>query len=79
MENIVVRVHIDRAATRDNILLLAKKKGFSVQEFNRLVKDVSARYRCAAGKSRLSEIDRYAVFAQVLDVRLDDLFVVSTN
>lgn len=77
--NSVSKVHLDRAATKDNILSIAKFKGFSVQDYNRTVKDFSARYREAAHKTRLSEIDKYAVIAQVLDVRLDDLFVITES
>ena len=41
------------------------------------IKEMSARYREVAHKTRLSEIDKYVVIAQVLDVRLDELFIVT--
>lgn len=73
----VSNVHLDRAATQAKILSMAQSKGFSVQEYNKAVKDMSARYREASRKARLSEIDKYVVIAQVLDVKLDELFIVT--
>ncbi len=77
MINNVLRVHLDRPATQAKILSMAQSKGFSVQQYNRAVRDFSARYRQASRKTRLSEIDKYVVIAQVLDVRLDELFIVT--
>lgn len=77
MINNVSNVHLDRAATQAKILSMAQSKGFSVQKYNKAVKDMSARYKEASHKARLSEIDKYFVIAQVLDVRLDELFIVT--
>ena len=77
MINNVSRVHLDRPATQAKILSMAQSKGFSVQQYNRAVRDLSARYRQAAQKTRLSEIDKYVVIAQVLNARLDDLLVIT--
>ena len=79
MINNVSRVHLDRPATQAKILSMAQSKGFSVQEYNKAVKDMSARYREASRKARLSEIDKYVVISQVLNARLDDLFVIAEN
>ena len=77
MINNVPNIHLYRPATQAKILSMAKSKGFSVQEYNKSIKEMSARYREVAHKTRLSEIDKYVVIAQVLDVRLDELFIVT--
>ncbi len=79
MINNASKVHLDRPATQAKILSMAQSKGFSVQQYNRAVRDLSVRYRETAHKTRLSEIDKYVVIAQVLNARLDDLFVVAEN
>ncbi len=76
MKKEVKRVHLDREATGKHILQMAEKKGYTVQEFNKAVREMSQRYRRAAKKKRLCEIERYVVISQVLGSKLDDLFVV---
>ena len=77
MINNVSNIHLNRPATQAKILSIAQSKGFSVQQYNRTVRDLSARYRQAAQKTRLSAIDKYVVIAQVLNARLDDLLVIT--
>jgi hypothetical protein len=79
MINNVQAVHLDRKATEDNILSMVQKKGISVQQYNKSVKELSARYREVICKQQLSEIDKYVVIAQVLNTELSDLFVVTES
>lgn len=70
------KVRIDWDATNENILSIVKEKGFSLSQYNKIVKDMSAKYRSVAGRKRLSEVDKYVIISQVLHTRLDDLFVL---
>ena len=56
---------------------MVESRGYSLQEYSRKVKDLSARYRKVSGKARLSEIDKYVVISQILGVRLDEIFVIT--
>ncbi len=76
MKNKAVKVYFDRKATRERILKMAKDKGITATQFDRTVNDIALRMRQVTGKKRLYEIERYMVMAQILDKRLDDLFVV---
>lgn len=66
MINNVLNIHLDRPATQAKILSIAQSKGLSVQEYNKSIKEMSAQYREAAHKKRLSEIDKYVVSAKAL-------------
>ncbi|AOZ97907.1 hypothetical protein [Butyrivibrio hungatei] len=78
MINNVSNIHLDRPATQAKILSIAQSKGLSVQEYNKSIKEMSARYREAAHKKRLSEIDKYVVIAQALHIGLlSDLLVIT--
>ena len=70
------KVSIDWDATNKNVLSIVKEKGFSLSQYNKIVKDMSVRYRNAVGVKRLSKTDKYVIISQVLHVRLDDLFVL---
>lgn len=70
------KVSIDWDATNENILSIVKEKGFSLSQYNKIVKDMSVRYRNAVGVKRLSKTDKYVIISQVLHTRLDDLFVL---
>ena len=69
-------VRIDWDATNENILSIAKKKGYSLSQYNKTIKDMSVKYRNIAGIKRLSEADKYMIISQVLHTKLDDLFVI---
>lgn len=69
------KVRIDWDATNENILSIVKEKGFSLSQYNKIVKDMSVRYRNAVGV-KLSKTDKYVIISQVLNTRLDDLFVL---
>ena len=76
MKNKAVKVYFDREATKERILQMAKDKGLTVAQFNKTVEDIARKIRQVTGRKRLYEIERYVVMAQILDKRLDDLFVV---
>ncbi len=74
----VSKIHLDKKATDAWALTCAGQLGMSEKEYKRAVRDLSARYREAAHKKRLSEIDKYVVIAQVLHIRLlSDLLVIT--
>ncbi len=77
MSNKDCNVSFDREATLQKILSLAAEKGFSTEGFDETVWDMSEKYRQITRKE-LSELDKYVVISQVLDVRLDD-FIVATE
>ena len=70
------KVRIDSDATNENILSIAKEKGFTLSQYNKAIKEMSAKYRSVAGRKRLYEVDKYVIISQILHTRLDDLFVV---
>lgn len=70
------KMRIDWDATNENVLSIVKEKGLSLSQYNKIVKDMSVRYRNAVGVRRLSKTDKYVIISQVLHTRLDDLFVL---
>lgn len=79
MEKTAVKAHLDKKATRQHVLQMAEDKGFTKTQFDKTVNEISFKIRQAAGKKRLYEIERYMIMAQILNSRLDDLFVTSKD
>ena len=79
MEKTAVKARLDKKATRQHILQMAEDKGFTKTQFDKTVNEISFKIRQAAGRKRLYEIERFMIMAQILDIRLDDLFVSTKN
>ncbi len=75
MEKMAVKARLDKKATMQHILQMAEDKGFTQTQFNKTVNEMSFKIRQATGKKRLYEIERFMIMAQILNSKLDDLFV----